>query len=280
MVTNGHRFASVLGQLAERPERRASLRRVYLSLDGADEETHDRIRDKGSFRDVMVACTLATTHQVPFVLQLVVNALNQHQIEAFGLLGAQLGAAEVSFLMLQPTGTHHDRELGLPAAAWHLIDDRIDRLAQTLKLPVRTPEGWPKKLPFHVCEPFQSKLLHVDVHGRLNLCCQHAGIPHHPDAPAGESDVVADLRATSLADAHDQLLGIIHRAQQAKLKAAAAGTLRDWELFPCNWCLAHFGKPHWTDQGARGPEADRERWVGARGEPKGQAPRTKLPIVR
>lgn len=280
MISNSRSFPWLMKSLGASPARRRAMKHVYFSLDGADEATHDRIRGEGSFREVMTACALASAHGVPFALQIVVNALNQHQIEDLGLLGSQLGAMRVSYCMLQPTGTPHDQILKLPIGEWHAISDRLDRLAQMLKIEVRTPEGWPQKQPFHVCEIFQSVQLHVDVEGRLNLCCQHAGIPQPAEgAPSGESDVVGDLRTMPLAAAQGRLLGVIHRAQEAKLAQIDAGKFGEWDHFGCNWCLKHFGKPHWSEAGATGPEAARERWVGAWGGPKSQSPRVRLPIA-
>ena len=280
MISNGRSFGWLMKSVAGRPARQRAMKHVYFSLDGADEPTHDRIRGEGSFREVMAACALASVSGVPFALQLVVNALNQHQIEEVGLLAAQLGAMRVSYCMLQPTGTPHDEVLKLSIGEWQAISDRLDRLTQILKIEVRTPEGWPQKQPFHVCEIFQSVQLHVDVEGRLNLCCQHAGIPQGAGAaPSGESDVVADLRETSLGVAQGRLLGVIHRAQEAKLAQIDAGKFGAWDHFGCNWCLQYFGKPHWSEAGAAGPEAARERWVGAWGDAKNQSPKVRLPIA-
>ena len=280
MVTNGKNFPWLMERFTESPTRRGAMSRVYLSVDGADEATHDRIRGPGSFREVMRACALASAHDTAFVTQMAVNAYNEHHVESFGLLASQLGAARASFAILQPTGTPHDCDLYLPASAWRGIRDRIDRLASSLTMPVTMPEGWPQALPFHVCAPFRSELLHVDVRGHLNLCCQQAGIPQSPNPPSGESDVAADLRTSSVVEGHSALLGIIHRAQEAKLRAIAASALDEWDFFPCNWCLKHFGKPHWGKEGNAGPEAARERWVGAWGELKGQsALRTRLPLL-
>jgi MoaA/NifB/PqqE/SkfB family radical SAM enzyme len=281
MVSNGRNFGWLLERFAERPDRRKAMTLIYLSLDGATAPTHDAIRGLGNYREVMAAVGLASAHGIKFVLQLVVNALNQHEIEAFGLLGSQLGAARISFAMLQPSGTPHDAQLYLPAATWRALADRVDRLAAALTIPVRVPEGWPQAQPFHVCEPFRSEQLNVDVEGRLNLCCQHAGIPQGSDPPSGEPEVVADLAAIPFVDAHARLLGVIHRAQEAKLRQIAEGRFGEWDHFPCNWCLKHFGKPHFDERGARGPVAARERWVGAWGEIKGQAPaHVRLPIIQ
>jgi len=259
LVTNGKRFSRLLELMRQAPARRERLTAVNFSLDGADEAVHDTIRGKGSFREVMLGATLCTAHRIPFVLQMVVNAKNAHQIEAMGLLASHLGAMRVSFSMLQPTGTHLDRELYLSARAWRNVQDRIERLGATIKLPVQMPEGFYREQPFHVCEPFASQQLHVDVEGRLNLCCQHSGIPS--DGP--DDDMAFDLREMSLVEAHTRLLGIIHQAQADKLARIAQQKLTEWEHFPCNDCMKSFGKPYWTDEGAQGPSALRERWRGA-----------------
>ena len=269
LVTNGKRFPRLLELLKAVPERRAHLTAVNFSLDGATEATHDAIRGKGSFREVMLGATLCTAHGIPFLLQMVINAKNVAEIEAMGLLASQLCADRVSFSMLQPTGTLHDRALFLPTHAWRDAQDRIERLASILKIPVAMPEGFYSEQPFHVCEPWKSQQLHIDVKGRLNLCCQHSGIP----GDGARSDVAGDLHEMSLIEAHRRLLGIIHQAQADKLGRMAKGPLSEWEHFPCNDCMKYFGKPHWEGQGAQGPEAQRERWRGA------WAPKL-LPVVR
>jgi MoaA/NifB/PqqE/SkfB family radical SAM enzyme len=270
MVSNGRSFPWLLEMFRERPARREAMTSVTLSLDGADEAMHDGIRGKGSFREVMTAASLCTAREIPFVLQATLHARNVAQLEAIGMLASQLGAARLSFVLMQPTGTMHDRELYLSASAWRGVMDRIDRLASVLKMPVTTPEGFFREQPLHVCQPFASQQLHVDVEGRLNLCCQHAGIP----SEGQDGDVAGSLHEISLADAHTRLLGIIHKAQADKLAAMVRHELDDeWDRFPCNYCMKSFGKPHWTADGVGGPAAARQRWRGA------WAPKS-LPIVR
>lgn len=271
MVTNGRHFPALPTELG--PRRLAALTAVNLSLDGATEEVHDGIRGAGSYRTVMAAAATCTALGIKFHLNTTLHARNVHQLEAFGLLASQLGAGGLSFVMMQPTGTHFDRELFLSAKAWRGVMDRIDRLASALTLRVSSPEGFYREQPFHICTPFTQQQIHIDVHGRLNLCCQHAGIPS-----AGEPrDVVADMAKVSLPEAHGRLLGLIHQAQTDKLAAIERGGLTDWDHFPCNHCMKAFDKPHWTDDGAAGPDAKRERWRGAWEKGK-RFP--SLPIVR
>ncbi len=266
MVSNGRRFPNVIAKLGARPARVKAMFPNF-SLDGATEATHDAIRGQGSFRDVMSATSLCVGESLPFAIQMVINAKNIGEVEAMGLLASQLGAAELSFGVLQPTGTSHDAALFLPARAWRAVQERIERLAGILKLKISTPEGFWREQLFHVCSPFASEQLHVDLEGRLSLCCQHSGIPSD-----GEKDVAGDLHAMSLTEAHRELLAIIHGAQARRLADIGRGDLTDWDHFPCNACMKSFGKPYWTDEGASGPEAKRERWRGAFG-PK------RLPIV-
>lgn len=275
MVSNGRDFAALARELG--PKRLAALTAVNLSLDGATEAVHDGIRGEGSYRTVMAAAATCTALGIKFVLNVTLHARNVHELEAVGLLGSQLGAAGVSFVMMQPTGTHFDRELFLSAKEWRRVMDRIDRLTSALTLRVSTPEGFYKEQPFHVCTPFTQQQVHIDVHGRMNLCCQHAGIPS--EGEGAPRDVVADMHEVSLPDAHVGLLGLIHQAQADKVAFMREGALTDWDHFPCNHCMKAFGKPHWTAEGAAGPDAKRERWRGAWDKSdKKRLP--SLPIVR
>lgn len=265
-VSNGRTAQRLFAMLAKKPLRRERLTALTLSLDGADEAVHDAIRGEGSFRDVMRAVTLCEVHDVDVVLQMTLHARNAHQVEAMGLLASQLGVARLSFVMMQPTGTHHDEALRLSAAQWRVLKDRIDRLVGVVRVPISLPEGWYSPQTFHVCPSFASAQLHVDVEGRLNLCCMHAGIP-------GErSDVGGDLRDMPLSHAHRRLLTIIHDAQAAKLAYLERNEASEWDHFSCNFCMKLFGKPHWTEQGSAGASANRERWRGAWAK--------RLPVVR
>lgn len=253
VVTGGGRIQQLVGLLEADPRRREALTGVDLSLDGPRQEVHDAIRGEGSFREVMAAVATCQALEIPFNFQLAVNALNVETIEEFGLAAAQLGAARVLFAATQPTGTPRDRELFLPPAAWRGARDRIERLAEVVRLPVVMAEGFPTQERFHVCLPYRSQLLHVTVRGQLSLCCQLTGIPG-PD-----TDIVADLAEVGLVEAHRRLLGLIHQAQERRLAAIGAGPAGPWDHFPCNVCQEAFGKPYWTDGGAAGPQARRER---------------------
>ncbi|MCB9507248.1 MAG: radical SAM protein [Myxococcales bacterium] len=258
-VTNGLRLERVLPSILAVPARRAGLTAVDLSLDGATEATHDGIRGAGSFRGVLAAAALCQANGVPFVLQMAVNRRNIDEIEQLALMAAQLGAGRVSFEMTQPTGTLLDASLRVDASAARRARERVEQMNAALAIPVSFSDGFPAPSPFVMCEAFTSEVLHVDVEGNLNLCCRHAGIPS--DGPP--ADRIADLRTTSLVDAHRLMMAMTAGAIAQRLDAIAAGEVRGWDTSPCNFCLKCFGKPHWTDDGVGGPRAVRERWRGA-----------------
>jgi MoaA/NifB/PqqE/SkfB family radical SAM enzyme len=252
LVTSGVGFEKLLRIVDGDPSARRALTRVNVSVDGATAKTHDAIRGLGSYRRAMAAIAACKAREVPLAVQMTVNALNQVELEQAALAAVELGADRVLFSMTQPTGTRGDERLYLPAQAWVGIADRVDRLAGVLRVPVIASEGFPRKQPFHTCAPFASEVLHVDPHGRLTLCCQHSGIP------GGSGELAVSLQEVPLAEGHRRLLDVVHAYQRQRLVAMEAGTLGEWELFPCNACLRHFGKPHWTSEGSAGPRARRD----------------------
>lgn len=254
VVTSGHGFERLLELLEADPRRREALTAVNLSLDAPREAEHDAIRGAGSYREVMAAASRCQVMGIEFTLQLTVSALNVDALEEFGLAAAQLGAGSVLFGATLPTGTPVDQELWLSPEAWRSARDRIKRLAETLRVPVVTSEGFPSDQRFHVCVSHRSEILHVDPHGRLSLCCQLSG------TPGGDGDVVADLAEVELVEAHRRLLRLIQEAQDKRLVSLGQRPGAGWDLFPCNLCLESFGKPYWTDQGSGGPKALRARF--------------------
>lgn len=260
MVSNGERFGRVLQRLSEKPERLESLAMFNFSLDGASEETHDSIREKGSFRSVMQAASLCRMRGLKFLFQITLNARNVDEIEEIALLASQLGAAKMAYNFTQPTGTFLDPSLYLPAVEWRRAVDRIQRAADAFKIEIFYADTGPHEEPFQVCEMWRHASMHVDYRGRLNLCCQHAGVPSE-GAPI--SDVAGDLKQVSLVDAHARFTEIVNHTVGERLRAIRGPDVDEWDKhFSCNWCLKHFGRPHWTADGVGGPEATRQRWRG------------------
>lgn len=260
MVTNGARFEGRVGTLFDAdPRKKDSCTAIDFSIDGADATVHDHIRGAGSYLTAMGSIAQCHMRGIPFMLQMTINAYNQHQLEQYALGAAELGATRVSFGMTMPTGTYLDKEMFLSRDQWRVIQDRLDRLKAMLTVPVTYTEGFHNPRPFHECEPFRSEILHVDYEGRMNLCCMHAGVPGQDKG----SSNVADMNKVSLATGHREMMKMVQQFREDKLSLMEAQGLSGWDEYPCTYCLKYFEKPHWTDQGASGEVAKRQRWKGA-----------------
>lgn len=258
IVTNAEKFDRLIAGIQEKPERFAALRLLNISLDGADEKTHDGIRGSGSFRKVVGAVTQAKFLNIDVNLQMTLNKRNVHQIEEFALLASHIGAASVKFEMTQPSGTFLDSTLFISARELKRARDRIQLMNEALRIQVNYTSGFPQDTPFHMCDTFQNDVLYVDPFGNLSLCCRHAGIPEE----AQTRDYIGNLNEMSLVQAHRKMMDVVDIALRERLSAMEAGTLSGWDESPCNFCLKCFGKPHWTETGAAGATASRDRWVG------------------
>lgn len=256
-VTNGAVFDRLERLLVERPRRRAGLRRLVFSLDGAEEATHDGIRGPGSYREVMAAVLRSTALGIPFSLQLVVNARNRNEIEAFALSAARLGATHASVVWLHATGTCLDEELRLPRREWTRVRDEVRELAGLLRMPVISPFGFPTRELFR-CGAWQLEQVHVDATGQASLCCQLSGLP----GSGARSDRLGDLATTPLVDTLASTISLVHELESRRMEQIREGSLEPWDEMPCNWCCKQFGKPHWTEDGVGGAGAKRERWRG------------------
>ncbi len=261
LVTNGETFPRLLAAVEARPERLHTLTAINLSLDGATANTHDAIRGDGSFERVLSAASICAARGIRFRIQTAINARNVSEIEAIGLLGAQLGAFAVAFQSTVPTGTFLDRNLFMSPSEWRIAHRRMVSLRSVLAIEIDPQVGFPSDKPFVTCGPWLGDPLHVDVHGRLTLCCMHAGVP----AAAGTetSDVAGDLNEMPLADAHLRLLAHVHELQVARALDLRERAGDPWMGMTCNWCMKAHGRPHWAESGAAGPSAARERWRGA-----------------
>ena len=194
----------------------------------------------------MAACK---AREIPFSVQMTVNAVNVDELERVGLLAAELGAHRVGYCVTHATGRADDARLYLPPGVVDRVRDRVERMAGILRIPVMAAEGFRREDRFWVCEAFRSTIFHVDPRGRLNLCCNHSGV-------AGpREDVAGDLAEVPLTEAHRALLRLVHRMEMEQLDTIEAQDATGWHAFPCNACLRRLGKPHWVEGGSAGPRA-------------------------
>src|SRR5713101_1183958 len=75
-VSNGMNFPQVYSLLLPH---RQWFTGVTFSLDGAQEETHDRLRGTGSYRRVLRAASICVVKDLPFTFNAVLTARNRHE---------------------------------------------------------------------------------------------------------------------------------------------------------------------------------------------------------
>lgn len=236
IVTNGHTFGQFYHKLCV-AEAQDTLEIVTFSLDGATGATHNAIRGKGSFKKVIAATALCRVKAIPFRLQLIVNAINAAELEAFALLGRQLGATAVSFGWMQPTHTTVRKQINLSVAQWTDVRERLHRLVEAVTIPVELSIGF-NRYPFLFRDRFLQLLdINVDYLGRCTFCCQ---LSNYGDDDDGS--VICDLRETSLIDAQILRNRKVFELMDAKLRHLKENNVGEKDLFPCWYCIKHFGK--------------------------------------
>src|SRR5207253_10079250 len=109
-VSNGTTFPKIYSLLHKH---RRSFLGVTFSLDGAREETHDRLRGKGSYRRVMRAASICVVKELPFTWNMVLTAQNRKEIAEIVSLAERLGTGGVRFGHLMPTPETALRKLDL-----------------------------------------------------------------------------------------------------------------------------------------------------------------------
>ena len=95
-----------------------------ISLEGADEKTHDWMRGKGAFEKALKRMRLLKVNNVGFTLSVTVDKRNFSQLDAFADLALANGAAQLYFNPLAPYGR------GLKLKDYLLDLDQLWLLAQ------------------------------------------------------------------------------------------------------------------------------------------------------
>jgi MoaA/NifB/PqqE/SkfB family radical SAM enzyme len=234
-VSNGVNFRTVATLLLRH---RAAFGGVTFSLDGAREATHDRLRGKGSFRQVMRAATLCVFHGLPFTFNMVLTADNQGEVEAMVRLAARLGSRGVRFGHLMFTADTTARGLNLSPAERRRVEARIWELRRSAPVFVGMAPGYFSESPFFPCAPLELDEFNVDHRGNLTLCCQLSGYAGQNEA----RDIMGNLHDVSLAEACDRFRARVARYLADKRERVQRGAFDELDHFPCWYCAKYLGK--------------------------------------
>lgn len=223
---------------------RRNLTGMSISLDGARAETHDFMREPGSYRQVMQAISLCLVKQVPVTVQMIVNRANREEIAEMALLASQLGLAKFYVGFLQPVPELDERDLILTPAEMLEVRDEVRRLQPTINLPIELSVGHFEETPLAICRTLDLSTIYIDHRGNLNFCCQLSG---YLEADDYDSEVVGSLHTHSLAEAHLKLVERVMQHHRDKMAHIHRGDLGTVDYFPCFYCAKYFNKVGWLE---------------------------------
>ena len=234
-VTNGLNFSKIFPLLLRY---RQTLQGLTFSLDGAREGTHDRLRGRGSFRQVMRAASRCMMKELPFTFNMVLTRDNREEVGAMVSLAARLGSGGVRFAHLmesRPTGANH---LDLSLDERREVERTIWALQETAPLPMGMAPGYFHAAPFFPCAPLELEEYNLDYRGNLTLCCHLSGLSGTNEG----ADVMGNLHDMSLMEActrFQKRVAVYLADKQTRVTSAA---LTPEEHFPCVYCVKYMGK--------------------------------------
>ena len=251
-VSNGSTFPQIYPVLVAH---RRWFKGVTFSLDGAREETHDRIRDAGSYRQVLKAASVCIARSIPFSLNMVLTARNQHEIEEMVELADKLGSQGVRFGHLMPTLNTALRKLDLSPEERREIEGKIWALQKTSSIPIGMASGYYSASPFFACGPLAMEEFNLDCNGNLTLCCQLSGI----SGPTPETDLMGSLQEMSLVEACERFRQRVGIYLEEKRNRVGRGEFGELDYFPCWYCVKYLDKVQGLQQIPSHPWMQSER---------------------
>jgi MoaA/NifB/PqqE/SkfB family radical SAM enzyme len=231
-VSNGSTFHRLHSCLTEY---RRAFRGVTLSLDGATEDTHDRLRGAGSFRSVMRAASICVARMLPFTLNMVLTRRNRDEIGAMIELAAALGSGGVRFGHLMPDSPDA-RDLELSLAERRAVEQEIWDRRSSARLPIGMAPGYHSESPFFPCGPLEMEEFNVDYRGNVTLCCHLSGY----GAGLHGRDRAGNLADASLRECLAGLRAMVAEYKAVKRQRFERGQLEASDYSPCLYCVRHF----------------------------------------
>ncbi len=235
---------------------------VTFSLDGAREETHDRLRGTGSYRRVLRAASICVVKDLPFMLNMVLTAQNRQEVSEMVQLAGQLGSQGVRFGFLMPTPETAQSLLDLSPHERREVETEIWRVQKSAAVPVGMAPGYFSVSPFFPCAPLTLQEYNLDYRGNLTLCCQLSG---YAGAASG-TDVVGNLHEDSVAEAVEQFHRRVTTYLADKQERVRRGGLSEVNHFPCWYCVQYLDKASWLRHVPQHPWAQGGRPLGAMAE--------------
>ena len=153
MATNG----TLLTQAIAEELTASGIKRVSISLDGADAQEHDQFRKvPGAFQGALGGIELLKRAGIEYQINTTVTKHNLHQVDKMLDLAIELGAVAHHFFLLVPTGRAKD-----------MIDQEIEALEYEKLL--HWLNDMRNKTPLHLkatCAPHYYRILRQEAHAK------------------------------------------------------------------------------------------------------------------
>ena len=236
-VTNGWNFTRIYEKLLPHHNR---LTGITFSLEGAREETHDRLRGKGSYRRVMQAISICVVKDIPFTFNTVITSHNRGELHEIAEIATKLGSRGLRFGHLISTPRIVSGNMDLSPVERRQTEVIIWQLQKTFSIPIVMAPGYYTTELFP-CAPLQMQEINIDWRGNITMCCNLSG--HGEDV--GNDDIMGNLSEMSFSEAYGRLVQANGKFQKEKLEHHSNGKFRDSDYFPCWYCLNYFKKVDW-----------------------------------
>lgn len=237
-LTNARNFQKTLKAVST-PLRRAKLTGISFSLDGATEATHDRIRGKDSYREVVTAIAMCQATGIEPSLITTINKVNRHEIDQLALLGAHLQVKRQIFGHQNPTEHNMGEDLILPLSEWRAVERDVARVMKGFRHDITMAVGFYTDYYLPRCAPLTLDDLNIDYRGRLTLCCQ---LSNYRDGDKDGEDVVGDLKQESLSQVLSNLMRLVNKVHEERLTMAGDPQQKEKLHYPCLVCVERFKK--------------------------------------
>ena len=257
LVSNGTNFPRVYPVLLRYSR---WFKGVTFSLDGAREETHNRLRGKGSYRQVMRAASICVFKDIPFTLNMVLTAENRSEVREMVELGASLGSRAVRFGHLMPTPETAMRGLDLSPQERLEVEAEIWRFKESAPILVAMAPGYFSESALFPCAPLELQELNLDYRGNVTLCCHLSGY----SGANNDADFMGNLSEISFAEAVNRARRMVGTYLAQKEERAARGEFGQLDHFPCWYCLKHLDKVSWLQNFPNHPWGDQTNSIAVR----------------
>lgn len=226
-VTNGLDAKAYLKTARKFP---GTLNYLGVSIDGADEETHDYIRARrGAFKITTSAVKEFVAEKIPVLILVTMNNRNKNQVEGFLKLAEEIGAEGISFGGIIPTAWN--QQLLLSDEEFSMIYQQIQDLKPNIGVRVRIASSLHTRGGVDFCNALHLHQMMFNAKGELIFCC---------DCQKDEA-VIGSFKTESLPSLIDRWLKISYELQSRRAQMISQGQMANG-FDTCTFCNQHFTK--------------------------------------